>query len=82
MDHASAQRGDLLECRVHIGHGEIRQRGRVAWAGATFVNAEHGSPALSLPAATFGLGALGELDAEEAGPEPTRAIGIISREFD
>ena len=66
MDHASAQRGDLLERGVHLSHGEIWQRGCVAWTGATFVNAEHRSPALGLPTATFDLAALGELDAEEA----------------
>ena len=66
MDHASAQRGHLLERGVHLGHSEIRQRGRVAWPNATFVNAQHWSPALSLPTATFELAALGEFDAEEA----------------
>src|ERR1700759_2275889 len=39
MDHATAQRGDLLERGLHMGHSEIRQRGRVPWAGATLVNA-------------------------------------------
>jgi hypothetical protein len=65
MDHASAQRGDLLKRGVHVGDGEIWQRGRVAWAGATFVNAERWSPARGLPTAAFRLAALGELDAEE-----------------
>lgn len=82
MDHASAQRGDFFERGFHVGHVEIRQRDGVARPGATFVNAEYRSPALGLPALTFELAALGELDAEEARPEPTRAIGIISRELD
>ena len=64
VDHGPAEPSDLLERSLHIGDGEIRQRGRVAWAGATFVDAEHGSPALGLPAAAFGLAALGELNAE------------------
>jgi hypothetical protein len=33
------QRGHLLERGVHMSHSEIRQRRRVAWPGATFVNA-------------------------------------------
>jgi hypothetical protein len=82
MNHASAERGDLLERRLHMVHGEIRQRGRFAWASATFVNAEHRSPAHCLPTATFDVAALVELDAEEPRPEPTRAVGIISRELD
>ena len=82
MDHASPERPDLLQRGVHVSDGEVGQRGRVAWAGATLVNAEHGSSALGLPAATFGLASLGELDAEQGRPEPTRALGIISRELD
>jgi hypothetical protein len=31
---------------------------------------------------TVGLGALGEFDVEQARPEPTRAVRIISRELD
>ena len=53
-----------------------------ARAGAAFVNAEQRSAALGLPAATFGLAARGELDAEQARPEATCAAGIISRELD
>jgi len=64
MDHASPERGDVLERGLHIRDGEIRQRARVARPGATFVNAERRSPALGLPAATFGLAALGQLAAE------------------
>ncbi len=82
MDHAFPKRRDPLERAVHVNDGEVGQRGRVAPGGATFVNAEQTSPAPGLAAATFGLPALGELDAEHAGPEPTRAVGIISRELD
>jgi hypothetical protein len=82
MDHASPEPRDPLERGRHIRDGEVRQRGRVARPGATFVNAEHRSAALGLPAATFGLAALGELDPEQARPEATRAVGIISRELD
>ena len=64
MDHASPQRGDLLERSLHLGNGEIRQGGRVARARATFVNANRGSAALRLPSTAFGLAALGELGAE------------------
>lgn len=66
MDHASPKRSHLLKRGLHIVHGEVRQRGRVAWAGASFVNAERRSPAVGLPAATFALAALGEFDAEQA----------------
>jgi len=66
VDHAPAERGDLLERGLHIGNGEVRQRGRVARAGATFVNAEARSSVVGLPAATFGLAALREFDPEEA----------------
>ena len=66
MDHASTQRGDLLERGLHIGDGEIRQRGSIAWARATFVNAEHKRRTLGLPTATFGRAALGEFDSEES----------------
>ena len=46
------------------------------------MNAERRTPAVALPAATLGLAALDELDAKQARPEPTRAIGIISRKLD
>ena len=82
MDHSSAQRADLLQCGLHIGDGEIRQRCRVAGPSATFVNTDYGSAALRLPTAAFGLAPLGELDAEQSRPEPTRAIGVISWELD
>jgi hypothetical protein len=82
MNHASAELRHPRERVLHISHGEVRQRGRVARPGAPFVNAEHGSAAPGLPTATIGLAALGELDAEQAGPEPTCAIGIVSRELD
>jgi hypothetical protein len=64
MDHASAQGGDLLKRALHLSNSEVRQRGRVAWADATLVNAEHGSLAGSLPSATFRLTALVKLNAE------------------
>jgi hypothetical protein len=82
MDHASAQPSDLLERGLHVRDGEVRERGRVARTGTTFVNAERRTPAVGLPAATFGVATLGEIDAEQARPEPKRAIGIISRELD
>jgi hypothetical protein len=82
MDHASPEPGDLLERGRHIRDGEVRQRGCVARPGATFVNAEHRSAALGLPAATLGLAALGKLDTEQPRPEATRAFGITSRELD
>ena len=82
MDHASAKRGDLFERGFHVPDCEVGQRDGVARAGATFVNAEPRRPALGLPAATLGLATLGEVDAEQARPEPTRAVGIISRELD
>ena len=81
MDHASPERGDLLERGLHIGNREIRQRCRVARAGTALVDSDHGSPALSLPAATFGLAALGQLDAEQPGPEPAGSVRIISRKL-
>jgi hypothetical protein len=46
------------------------------------VNAERRTPIVGLPAATFGLAALGELDAEQPRPEPQRAFGIVSRKLD
>jgi len=82
MDHASPERLDLLKRALHIRDGEVRQRECVAWTGTTFVNADRRTPAVGLPAVTFGLAALGELDAEQARPEPQRPSGIISRELD
>jgi len=82
MNHASPERRDLLERGLHVRDGEVRQRGPVAGAGATFVNAKHGSATLGLPAATLGLAARGELDAQHARPELTRTVGIIRRELD
>jgi hypothetical protein len=82
MDHASPQRPDLLERGLHITDAEVRQRGRVARPGTTFVNANRRTLAMALPAATFGLTALGQVDAEQPRPEPKRAIGLISRKLD
>jgi hypothetical protein len=82
MDHASTEASDLLERGVHIRDGEVRQRGRIARTRTAFVNAQRRIPAVGLPAATFGLIALGERDAEQPRPEPQRAIGIISRKLD
>ena len=81
MNHASPQPPDPLERCLHIGDREVRQRGRVARTGTTLMNAERGT-AVGLPAATFGLAPLSELNAEQARPEPKPAIGIISRELD
>ena len=64
MDHASAQRRDPLERRLHVGNGEVGQRSRIARADATLVNAEGWSLALGLPAAPFGLAPLGDLNTE------------------
>jgi hypothetical protein len=82
MDHASPKPPDLPKRGLHIRNGEIRQRGRVARTDTTFVNAKRRTPAVGLPAATFGLAALGELDAEQPRPEAKRAVGIISRKLD
>jgi hypothetical protein len=82
MDHASPEYSDPLERGVHIRDGEVRQRSRVARTGTTFVNAQRRSAAVALPTATFGFSALGELHAEQARPEPKRAIGVVSRELD
>lgn len=82
MDHASPQRRDLLERGLHLRDSEVGQRERVSRSGATFVNAQHRSAALGLPAATLALAPLAELDAEQARPEPPGAIRIISRELD
>ena len=56
----------MLKRGVHIGDGEVRQRRGVARTGAAFMNAEHRSTALALPAAAFFRSALGEVDAEQA----------------
>jgi hypothetical protein len=82
MDHASSEPPDLPERGLHIGDGEVRQRGRVARTGTTLVNAHRRTPTLALPAATLGLAALGELNPEQARPEPKCAIWIISRKLD
>ena len=82
MDHASPQPPDLLERGLHVRDAEVRQRGRVAWTGTTFMNAERKSPAVGLPAATFCFATLGKIDAEQPRPEPKSAIRIISRELD
>ena len=82
MDHASPKPLDLLERGLQIGDGEVRQRGRVPRTATTIVNAERRTPAVSLPPATFGLAALGELDTEQQRPEPKRAVGIISWKLD
>jgi hypothetical protein len=37
---------------------------------------------MGLPAATFGLAALPELDVQQTRPKPPRALGIISRKLD
>ena len=82
MDHASPKPPDLLERSLHIRNAEVRQRGRVTRTGTTFVNAERRTHAMGLPATTFGLATLCEVDAEQPRPEAKRAIGIISRELD
>src|SRR6516165_165388 len=82
MDHGSPQRSDLLERGLQVRDGEIGQRSGVAGSGATFVNPERRGALLGLPAATLILAPLGELDSEEARPESTRTVGIISRELD
>jgi hypothetical protein len=82
MDHASPKRFDLLERGIHVSDREVGQGSRIARAGTTFVDAERRSTALGLPAAAFGVAAPRELDSEQARPEPTRAVGIISGELD
>jgi hypothetical protein len=82
MDHASPQQPHPLERRLHILDAYVRQRSRVARTATTFVNAERETPAVGLPATTFGLAALGQIDAEQPRPEPKCAIGIISRKLD
>ncbi len=81
MDHAPSERRDPFERDLQVSDGEVGQRGRVARAGTTLVNAEQ-EPRCGLPAATLGVAALGELDAEQTGPEATRAVGVVSRELD
>ena len=82
MDNAPAQSLDLAERRVHVGDGEVGQRDRVARTRATLVDADGGIPGVCLPAAAFGLAALGQLDAEQIRPEPPRAVWIIGGELD
>ena len=81
MYHASPKPPDLLERGLHIRDGEVRQRRGVAGTNTTFVNTERRTHAVGLPAATFGLAALSELDTEQPRPEAKRAIRIISREL-
>ena len=76
MDHAPAQRLDLAERRVHVSDREIGKRDRVAGTGAALVDPDSGSTAVCLPAATLGLAALGQLDAEQVRPESPRASNI------
>ena len=66
MDHAPPTPPNPLERGLHVRDAEVRQRGGVAWTGTTFMNAERKSPAVGLPAATFALAALRELDAKQA----------------
>jgi hypothetical protein len=82
MDHAPPERRDLLERCLHVSNGEVGKRGGVAGAGATLVNADFRSAGLSLPATTFGLTAFREINAEQAGPEPARPVGVIGRKLD
>src|SRR5947209_11353508 len=82
MDNAPAQRLDLAERRVHVSDREVGQRDRVAGTGAALVDAYRGVPGVCLPAAAFGLAAVGQLDAEEIRPEPSRAAWIVGGGLD
>lgn len=82
MDHAAPEGADAGQRRFHVSNGEVRQGGRVAGAGATLVNAQSGTHAAGLPAAPLDLRALGEFATEQARPEPTCAVRVISWELD
>jgi hypothetical protein len=82
MDNASPQSLHLVERRVHVSNGEVGQRDRVARALATLVDSDVGIPGVCLPAAAFGLAAIGDLGAEQTRPEFPRALGIIGGKLD
>lgn len=82
MDNASTESLDLVERRVHVVNGEVGQRNRVARARATLVDSDLRIPGVCLPAAAFGLAAVGELGTEQTRPELPRATGIISGKLD
>jgi hypothetical protein len=82
MDHAAAQRAYPLERERHVGHGEIRQRCRVARPGAARMDPDRGPRAARLTPGALALEALLEAVIEQLFPEAARPLGVIRGEFD
>lgn len=82
MNHGPSVRSDLFERRFQVSDREVRKRCRVPWAAAALVDANRGVAAVRLPAASFGRGALLQLNGEQRRPEPSGAIRIVGGKLD
>jgi hypothetical protein len=81
MDDRPAQLANTLQCRGQVGDGEVRQAGGVARARPTLVDSEAQPVGVGLPPRSGHGGPRREGDAENSVPEPSGAIGIVSRKL-
>ena len=82
MHHGPAERLDLLQRVGDIAHLEVRQRERVAGAGAAGVDTDRGRSGMRLPTLSFGGLASFQLKAEEFYPEAPGALRIVCGKLD
>lgn len=73
MDNAPTQRLNVRERLGHIGHGEVRQRERIARAAPSLMDADRRDLRTRLPAIPFCSLANLKLDTQESTPKTQRA---------
>ena len=82
VDHAPAQRLDLLQGLGDVAHGEVGQGDRIAGAAPAGMNADRGGSGVRLPALSLSILASLQLNAEELRPEASGARGIVGGKLD
>ncbi len=82
MDHGAAERLHPLEGGREVADLEVGQRERVAGAPSAGVDSDRGTGGAALPALARIRRAGLQGDAQQAGPEPPRALGVVRRELD
>jgi hypothetical protein len=81
MDDLAAELADLLQRRIHVRDGEIRERHSITRARSAGVEAERGTIPVGLPAFPFIRLAPCEIHAQEPAPEPSSPGRIIGGEL-
>jgi hypothetical protein len=82
VDNVPTEFDDPSERSRQVVHSKVGQRHRIAWASPALVNAQRCLAIMRLPTSAFGGMAIVEGHVEHAAPESSRALGIVSREFD